>query len=115
MVGRRSNSTYPTVQRRARVGNSLEIAALTTPPADDGSVHITKAEAEESIQKKAIVYDGDGDAHYDTASAFIKSMRGGDPDATVYWLAKMLYAGEDPRFVARRIVIAASEDVCVGV
>jgi putative ATPase len=69
------------------------------------------AVAEESIQRKAVVYDGDGDQHYDTISAFIKSMRGGDPNATVYWLAKMLYAGEDIRFIARRIVICASEDV----
>jgi putative ATPase len=67
--------------------------------------------AEQSIQKKAVVYDGDGDAHYDTISAFIKSMRGSDPDATLYWLAKMIHAGEDPRFIARRIVIHAAEDV----
>jgi len=74
-------------------------------------VHFTRAVAEESIQKKAVVYDGDGDEHYDTISAFIKSMRGSDPDATLYWLAKMLYAGEDIRFIARRIVICASEDI----
>jgi putative ATPase len=67
--------------------------------------------AEESIQRKAVVYDGDEDQHYDTISAFIKSMRGSDPDAAIYWLAKMLYAGEDIRFIARRIVICASEDV----
>jgi putative ATPase len=67
--------------------------------------------AEQSIQKKAVVYDGDGDAHYDTISAFIKSMRGSDPDAALYWLAKMIHAGEDPRFIARRIVICAAEDV----
>jgi len=91
--------------------NSLEIAALTTPPGDDGSVHITLAVAEQCIQKKAVVYDGDGDAHYDTISAFIKSMRGSDPDAALYWLAKMIHAGEDPRFIARRIVIHAAEDV----
>jgi putative ATPase len=91
--------------------NALEIAALTTPPQDDGTVHITLAVAEQSIQKKAVVYDGDGDAHYDTISAFIKSMRGSDPDAALYWLAKMVHAGEDPRFVARRIVIHAAEDV----
>ncbi len=77
----------------------------------DGVIRIDVKVAEESIQKKHIVYDRAGDEHYDTASAFIKSMRGSDPDATVYWLAKMIYAGEDPRFIARRIVIAASEDV----
>src|SRR5712671_4283015 len=86
--------------------NSLEIGALTTP-----SGHITKAIAEESIQKKAVVYDGDEDAHYDTISAFIKSMRGSDPDAALYWLAKMVVAGEDPRFIARRICILAAEDI----
>ena len=91
--------------------NSLEIAALTTEPASDGAIHINLAVAEQCIQKKAIVYDGDGDAHYDTISAFIKSMRGGDPDATLYWLAKMIHAGEDPRFITRRIVICAAEDV----
>jgi len=79
--------------------NSLEIGALTTP-----SGHITKAIAEESIQKKAVVYDADEDEHYDTISAFIKSMRGSDPDAALYWLAKMIHAGEDPRFISRRIV-----------
>ena len=72
---------------------------------------LTLAVAEESIQRKAIVYDADGDAHYDTASAFIKSIRGSDPDAALYWLAKMLHAGEDPRFIARRLVISASEDI----
>ena len=90
---------------------SLELAVLTTPPGEDGSVHLTLAVAEESIQRKAIVYDADGDAHYDTASAFIKSIRGSDPDAALYWLAKMLHAGEDPRFIARRLVISASEDI----
>ncbi len=91
--------------------SALELAALTTLPGADNSLHITLAVAEESIQKKAVVYDKKGDQHYDTISAFIKSMRGSDPDAAVYYLAKMLYAGEDPRFVARRIVICASEDV----
>jgi putative ATPase len=91
--------------------NALEIAVLTTPPAADGFIEVSLAVAEESIQKKAIVYDGDGDAHYDTISAFIKSMRGSDPDATLYWLAKMIHAGEDPRFITRRIVICAAEDV----
>ena len=91
--------------------NSLEIAALTTAPGADGIVRITLEVAEQSIQKKAVVYDGDGDAHYDTISAFIKSMRGSDPDAALYWLAKMIHAGEDPRFIARRIMICAAEDV----
>jgi putative ATPase len=90
---------------------ALEIAVLTTPPGPDGVIEIDLAVAEESVQKKAVVYDADGDAHYDTASAFIKSIRGGDPDAALYWLAKMLHAGEDPRFIARRLVISASEDV----
>ena len=91
--------------------NALEIAALTTPAGADGAIRITLSVAEESIQRKAIVYDGDEDAHYDTISAFIKSMRGSDPDATLYWLAKMIEAGEDPRFITRRIVICAAEDV----
>jgi len=91
--------------------NALEVGVLTTPSGSDGVIHFTRAVAEESIQKKAIVYDGDEDQHYDTISAFIKSMRGSDPDAAIYWLAKMLYAGEDIRFIARRIVICASEDV----
>jgi len=91
--------------------NSLEIAALTTPPQSDGVIAIDLAVAEACIQKKAIVYDGDGDAHYDTISAFIKSMRGSDADAALYWLAKMIVAGEDPRFITRRILICAAEDV----
>ena len=91
--------------------NSLEIAALTTPPGADGIVVVDLATAEQSIQKKAVVYDGDGDAHYDTISAFIKSMRGSDPDAALYWLAKMIHAGEDPRFITRRMLICAAEDV----
>jgi putative ATPase len=91
--------------------NSLEIAALTTPPGEDGRVRIDLAVAEQCIQKKAVVYDGDGDAHYDTASAFIKSMRGSDPDAALYWLAKMIHAGEDPRFITRRLLVHAAEDV----
>ncbi len=91
--------------------NALELAVLSTPPDAAGEIVITLAAAEESVQQKTVVYDGDGDAHYDTASAFIKSMRASDPDAAIYWLAKMLHAGEDIRFIARRIVIAASEDV----
>jgi len=78
---------------------------------DDGTIHITRHVTEESIQKKAVVYDHDEDGHYDTISAFIKSVRGSDPNAAVYWLAKMLYAGEDPRFIARRLIILASEDI----
>ena len=91
--------------------SALEITVLTTPPDDSGQVRITIEIAEESIQKKHIIYDRKGDQHYDAISAFIKSMRGSDPDAALYYLAKMLYAGEDPRFIARRIVICASEDV----
>ncbi|MDH3981924.1 MAG: replication-associated recombination protein A [Kiritimatiellaceae bacterium] len=91
--------------------NALEIAALTTPPGEDGMVHLTRYEIEESVQKKAVNYDHDEDEHYDTISAFIKSVRGSDPNAAVYWLAKMLYAGEDPRFIARRLIILASEDI----
>ena len=91
--------------------NALEIAARTTPFGTDGRIRITLAEAAESIQKKALVYDGTGDDHYDTASAFIKSLRGSDPDAALYWLAKMLHAGEELRFITRRLVIFASEDV----
>ena len=90
--------------------NALEIGALTTAPGPDGVIHVTLDVAEQSIQRKAVVYD-DEDAHYDTISAFIKSMRGSDPDAALYWLAKMIQAGEDPRFIARRIVIHAAEDV----
>src|SRR5216117_479363 len=91
--------------------NALEIGVLTTPPDPDGVIHFTLAVAEESIQQKAIVYDRAGDAHYDTISAFIKSMRASDEKGAMYWLAKMLHAGEDFRFIARRIVIFASEDI----
>jgi len=94
-----------------RALNALEIAALTTPSAENGRVHITRAITEDSIQKKAVVYDRDDDGHYDTISAFIKSVRGSDPHAAIYWLAKMIYAGEDPRFIARRLIILASEDI----
>ena len=90
--------------------SALELAVLTTPD-DDGAVRLTLAVAEESIQRKAVVYDAHGDAHHDTISAFIKSIRGSDPDAALYWLAKMLHAGEDPRFISRRLVISASEDI----
>lgn len=91
--------------------NALEIGVLTTKPDKSGVVHFTLAVAEQSIQQKAIVYDKKGDAHYDTISAFIKSMRASDEKGAIYWLAKMLHAGEDFRFIARRIVIFASEDV----
>src|SRR6266853_4744641 len=91
--------------------NALEIGVLTTPADSKGVIHFTIAVAEESIQQKAIVYDRAGDAHYDTISAFIKSMRASDEKNAMYWLAKMLHAGEDFRFIARRIVIFASEDV----
>jgi len=91
--------------------NALEIGVLTTPPDPDGVIHFTLAVAEESIQQKAIVYDRAGDAHYDTISAFIKSMRASDEKGAMYWLVKMLHAGEDFRFIARRIVIFASEDI----
>ncbi len=94
-----------------RALNALEVAVMTTPPGPDGVVRCTLAVAEDSIQKKAVVYDRDEDAHYDAASAFIKSMRGSDPDAAIYWMARMLEAGEDPRFIARRMVICAAEDV----
>ncbi len=94
-----------------RALTALELAILTTHPSHDDTIRLTLEVAEESIQKKAIVYDADGDSHYDTISAFIKSIRGSDPDAALYWLAKMLTAGEDPRFIARRLVISASEDI----
>ncbi|MDW8380839.1 MAG: replication-associated recombination protein A [Verrucomicrobiota bacterium] len=94
-----------------RALNALEIAVLTTPPAVDGVIRISVDAAQQSVQKKAVVYDAAGDAHYDTISAFIKSLRGSDPDAALYWLAKMIHAGEDPRFIARRLTICAAEDV----
>src|SRR3989338_7300429 len=91
--------------------NALEVGSLTTMPDKRGEINFNMQVAQESIQKKVVLYDKDEDSHYDTISAFIKSMRGSDPDAALYWLAKMLYAGEDPRFIARRIVICAAEDV----
>jgi putative ATPase len=94
--------------------NALELAVESTPPDSDGSIHITLEVAQESIQRRAVLYDKDGDAHYDTISAFIKSVRGSDPDAALYWLAKMLYAGEDPRFILRRLIILAGEDIGLG-
>ncbi len=94
--------------------NALELAVESTPPEGDGVIHVTLPVAQESIQRRAVLYDKDGDAHYDTISAFIKSVRGSDPDAALYWLAKMLYAGEDPRFILRRLVILAGEDIGLG-
>ena len=91
--------------------NALELAVETTPPNREGVIVIDSSVAEESIQRRAVLYDKDGDAHYDTISAFIKSLRGSDPDAALYWLAKMVYAGEDPRFIFRRMLIFAGEDV----
>ena len=91
--------------------NALELAVESTPPDGPGFVHVDLKVAEDSIQRRALLYDKDGDAHYDTISAFIKSLRGSDPDAALYWLAKMIYAGEDPRFIVRRMIIFASEDV----
>lgn len=107
------------LEHLARVANgdsrtalhALELAVLTTDPDPDGAIHITRAVAEDSIQEKVLQYDKKGDNHYDTVSAFIKSMRGSDPNATLYWLAKMIAAGEDPKFIARRIFIHAAEDV----
>jgi putative ATPase len=94
--------------------NALELAVESTPPGEDGVIHIGLDVAQESIQRRAVLYDKDGDAHYDTISAFIKSVRGSDPDAALYWLAKMLYAGEDPRFILRRLIILAGEDIGLG-
>ena len=94
--------------------NALELAVETTPPNEKGRIVIDIAVAEESIQRRAVLYDKDGDVHYDTISAFIKSLRGSDPDAAMYWLAKMVYAGEDPRFVFRRMLIFAGEDIGLG-
>ncbi len=91
--------------------NALELAVETTPPDERGIIVVDMAVAEESIQRRAVLYDKDGDYHYDTISAFIKSLRGSDPDAALYWLAKMIYAGEDPRFLFRRMLILAGEDV----
>lgn len=91
--------------------NALELGALTTAPGANGKVHLTMEVASECIQKRVLGYDKDGDSHYDTVSAFIKSMRGSDPDAAVYYLARMIYAGEDLDFIARRMIVCASEDV----
>jgi putative ATPase len=119
MVGFRTLATEDALLHLARLSegdarralNALEVAVLTTPANPEGVVVLDQAVVEDSIQKKIVVYDHDEDGHYDTISAFIKSVRGSDPHAAVYWLAKMLYAGEDPRFIARRLVILASEDI----
>ena len=94
-----------------RALTALEVAVLSTPADSDGVVHITHTVMEECVQRKMVLYDKDEDGHYDTISAFIKSVRGSDPHAAIYWLAKMLEAGEDPRFIARRLIILASEDI----
>mgnify|MGYP001466747516 CR=1 FL=1 len=91
--------------------NAIELAVESTPPAPDGSTHITLEVAQESIQRRALLYDRMSDAHYDTISAFIKSVRGSDPDAALYWLAKMILAGEDPRFILRRLIVLSGEDI----
>lgn len=96
----------------ARVAlNGLELAALSSSPGRDGVCHLTLEQVSEAMQQRVLLYDRDSDQHYDTISAFIKSLRGSDPDAAVYWLARMLHAGEDPRFIARRMIIQAAEDV----
>jgi putative ATPase len=91
--------------------NALELAVESTSPDENGVIQVNLDVAQESIQKRAVLYDKDGDAHYDTISAFIKSVRGSDPDAALYWLAKMLAAGEDPRFILRRLIVLAGEDI----
>jgi len=91
--------------------NALELAVESTLPNKEGVIQVTLDIAQDSIQRRAVLYDKDGDAHYDTISAFIKAIRGSDPDAALYWLAKMLYAGEDPRFILRRLIISAGEDI----
>jgi putative ATPase len=94
-----------------RLLNALELASLTTKPEANGDIRITLPVAEECVQKRSLVHDKSGDQHYDIASVFIKSLRGGDPDAALYWMSRMLAAGDDPRFIARRLIISAAEDV----
>jgi len=94
-----------------RLYNALELAVLSTPPDEAGQIHVTLEEAAESIQRRVVRYDKSSDQHYDTVSAFIKSIRGSDPDGALYWLAKMIDAGEDPKFIGRRLIISASEDI----
>lgn len=91
--------------------NALELAVETTEPSEEGVIHVDMEVAEESIQRRAVLYDKEGDAHFDAISAFIKSLRGSDPDAALYWMARMVYAGEDPRFIIRRMIIFAAEDI----
>ena len=91
--------------------NALELSVDSTPLDEDGQINITLEVVEDAVQHRSLIYDSDGDAHYDTISAFIKSVRGSDPDAALYWLAKMLVAGEDPRFILRRLIVLASEDI----
>ena len=91
--------------------NALELAVITTPPKKDGIRYVDRRVAEESIQRRAVLYDKTGDAHYDTISAFIKSIRGSDPDAVLYWMARMIYAGENPHFIFRRMLVSAAEDI----
>lgn len=117
--GRRIEVTDEATEHLVRVSggdarnalNALELAVESTPPDASGVIRISLQVAQDSIQRRAVLYDKDGDAHYDTISAFIKSVRGSDPDAALYWLAKMLYAGEDPRFILRRLIILAGEDI----
>jgi putative ATPase len=107
----RDHLTYLSNGDARNLLNAIELAVESTSPEDDGTIHITLEVAQESIQKRALVYDRMGDAHYDTISAFIKSVRGSDPDAALYWLAKMILAGEDPRFILRRLIVLAGEDI----
>jgi len=107
----REHLTYLSNGDARNLLNAIELAVESTPPQEDGTIHITLDVAQESIQKRALVYDRMGDQHYDTISAFIKSVRGSDPDAALYWLAKMILAGEDPRFILRRLIVLAGEDI----
>jgi putative ATPase len=107
----REHLTYLSNGDARNLLNAIELAVESTPPQEDGTIHITLDVAQESIQKRALVYDRMGDQHYDTISAFIKSVRGSDPDAALYWLAKMIMAGEDPRFILRRLIVLAGEDI----
>ncbi|MGB9724308.1 MAG: AAA family ATPase [Chloroflexia bacterium] len=117
--GRKVAVTQEALEHLARVAggdartalNALELAVESTAPAEDGCIYIDLEVAQDSIQRRALHYDRAGDEHYDTISAFIKSVRGSDPDAALYWLAKMLYAGEDPKFIMRRLLILAAEDI----
>lgn len=107
----REHLTYLSNGDARNLLNAIELAVESTPPQEDGTIHVTLDVAQESIQKRALVYDRMGDQHYDTISAFIKSVRGSDPDAALYWLAKMILAGEDPHFILRRLIVLAGEDI----